>query len=168
MRQNKGFESIAVLQGGPYKGSPISFSERFPDSPATHTGWIWVKGEPQRIAITASDDFEVTDAASLADGSLLVLERRFRWSDWLQGVRTRLRRFAANDIRPGHTPAGEILLEADLAKEIDNMEGLAIHRGAQGETVLTLISDNNFSSFLQRTLLLQFALLDGTSQATRP
>jgi len=42
--------------------------------------------------------------------------------------------------------------------EIDNMEGLAVHRNAKGETILTLISDDNFSSF-QRTLLLQFALV---------
>ena len=38
------------------------------------------------------------------------------------------------------------------------MEGLAVHRNAQGEIVLTLISDDNFSP-LQRTLLLQFALV---------
>jgi hypothetical protein len=37
------------------------------------------------------------------------------------------------------------------------MEGLSIHRSATGETVLTLISDDNFS-VLQRTLLLQFVL----------
>ena len=37
------------------------------------------------------------------------------------------------------------------------MEGLSVHRGANGETMLTLISDDNFSA-LQRTLLLQFVL----------
>jgi hypothetical protein len=47
---------------------------------------------------------------------------------------------------------GEILMAADLEHEIDNMEGLAVHRSAQGETILTLISDNNFNSFLQRTV----------------
>jgi hypothetical protein len=40
---------------------------------------------------------------------------------------------------------------------IDNMEGIAAHRAASGETILTLISDDNFS-LLQRTLLMQFAL----------
>ena len=39
------------------------------------------------------------------------------------------------------------------------MEGLAVHQDAAGKTVITLISDNNFNSFLQRTLLLQFELL---------
>jgi hypothetical protein len=37
------------------------------------------------------------------------------------------------------------------------MEGLSVHRTADGEIVLTLISDNNFSA-IQRTLLLQFTL----------
>jgi hypothetical protein len=40
------------------------------------------------------------------------------------------------------------------------MEGLAVHRGARGETVLSLISDNNFRTILQRTVLLQFTLVE--------
>ena len=40
------------------------------------------------------------------------------------------------------------------------MEGLALHTGARGETVLTLISDDNFNHFLQRNILLQFALVE--------
>jgi hypothetical protein len=54
---------------------------------------------------------------------------------------------------------GPVLLEADLGYEIDNMEGLSVHRNAGGETVLTLISDDNFLPF-QRTLLLQFTLAE--------
>jgi hypothetical protein len=37
------------------------------------------------------------------------------------------------------------------------MEGLSVHRDAAGSSVLTLISDDNFS-IIQRTLLLQFGL----------
>jgi hypothetical protein len=40
---------------------------------------------------------------------------------------------------------------------IDNMEGIAVRRGPKGETLLYLISDDNFSP-LQRTLLLMFEL----------
>ncbi len=160
MRSNKGFEAVSILQGGPNKGAPLAFSERFPDNPAQHTGWIWINGEPQRLALADIGEFDVTDVASLPDGALLVLERRFRWSEWLEGVKMRLRRVAARDVRPGHVMQGEILLEADMAREIDNMEGLSMHRGPQGELVLTMVSDNNFNSFLQRTVLLQFTLLD--------
>lgn len=157
MRSNKGFEAVTVLAGGPNKGSVVAFSERFPDNPAQHTGWIWIAGEPRRLGYRDVGDFEVTDAASLADGTLLVLERRFRWTE---GVKMRLRSFPPDEVRAGNVMQGETLLEADLSYEIDNMEGLAVHRSPEGETVITMISDDNFNSFLQRTILLQFTLTD--------
>ena len=156
MRANKGFEAVAILQGGKHKGAIIAFSERFPDTPTQHTGWLWLGGEPRAVTFPDIDGFEVTDAASLPDGALLVLERRFRWTE---GVKMRIRRFPADVIGPGAMPAGETLIEADLSAEIDNMEGLAVHRTATGETLLTLLSDNNFNPLLQRTVLLQFAVV---------
>jgi hypothetical protein len=39
------------------------------------------------------------------------------------------------------------------------MEGIAVHRDARGETVVSLISDDNFNHFLQHTVFLQFTLL---------
>jgi hypothetical protein len=50
---------------------------------------------------------------------------------------------------------------------IDNMEAIAAHRSAAGETILTLMSDDNFSA-LQRTLLMQFALPDGKPVLAAP
>jgi len=164
MRANKGFESVTVMQGGPFKGSPVAFSERFPDNPTQHAGWIWIRGEPQRLGFLDIGEFEVTDAASLADGALLVLERRFRWTE---GVKMRIRRFAPEQVRPGAVMQSETLIEADLSFEIDNMEGLAVHRSASGQTILTLVSDDNFNSFLQRTILLQFTLVDEVPAAVR-
>jgi hypothetical protein len=164
MRSNKGFEAVTVLAGGPYKGAVVAFSERFPDNPAQHTGWIWIAGEPRRLGYRDAGEFEVTDAASLPDGSLLVLERRFRWTE---GVKMRLRSFPFDEIRPGNVMQGETLVEADLSYEIDNMEGLAVHRTPEGDTVITMISDDNFNSFLQRTILLQFTLTDVGRAARR-
>jgi hypothetical protein len=40
---------------------------------------------------------------------------------------------------------------------IDNMEGLAVRAAPDGTALLTLIADDN-KSFLQRTVLLQFAV----------
>ena len=162
MKTNKGFESVTVLAGGPQKGSIVAFSERYPGDIARHTGWIWIKGEPQRLSLVDIGDFEITDAACLPNGDLLILERRFRWTE---GVKMRLRQIQAETIKPGAVLEGETLLEADLSSEIDNMEGLALHRGPAGETVLTLISDNNFNTFLQRNLLLQFTLADAPKAA---
>jgi hypothetical protein len=69
----------------------------------------------------------------------------------------RIRRFALSAIKPGAVLQGSTVFEADWNYQIDNMEGLAVHRTPAGETVLTLISDDNFNP-LQRTLLLQFTL----------
>ena len=48
------------------------------------------------------------------------------------------------------------------------MEGLAVHRGAAGETVLSLISDDNFNHFLQRTVFLQFTLHEAELKNASP
>ena len=71
----------------------------------------------------------------------------------------RVRRVALGEIKPGAVVDGPILFDVDLGYEIDNMEGLSVHRSAGGETILTLISDDNFSA-VQRTLLLQFTLVE--------
>jgi hypothetical protein len=85
-----------------------------------------------------------------------VLERKFSWTG---GLAVRLRRVALAEIKPDALVDGSVLFEADLGYELDNMEGLSVHRTAAGDIVLTLISDDNFS-FLQRTLLLQFTLAE--------
>ncbi len=165
MRRNSGFEAVAALKGGPLKGSVVAFSERYPGPSTQHTGWIWIKNVAHRLTLADHGGFDITDAVSLWDGTLIVLERRFRWTE---GVKMRIRRLAATAIKPGASLDGEILLEADLSSTIDNMEGIAAHRGRRGETVLTIISDNNFNTLLQRNLLLQFTLVDDAQAARRP
>jgi hypothetical protein len=54
---------------------------------------------------------------------------------------------------------GPTIFTADLGSEIDNLEGIDAHVTPEGDTVLTLISDDNFS-MIQRNLLLQFTLVD--------
>jgi hypothetical protein len=103
--------------------------------------------------------FDITDAAPLPDGGIVVLERRFRYSE---GVKMRIRHIAESELKPGTLIQGDVLLEANDSLNIDNMEAITAHRAASGETVLTLMSDDNFSP-LQRTLIMQFAL-----PATKP
>lgn len=165
MRRNNGLEAMTVMRGGPFKGAAIAMSERLLDRARNHTGWIWTGSEPQDFHLTNIGDFDVTDIASQEDGTLFVLERRFRW---LEGVKMRLRRINAADLEPGKTADGEILIEANLENEIDNMEGLALTRSASGETIITMISDDNFNHFLQRTVLLQFALAATQTVKARP
>jgi hypothetical protein len=86
----------------------------------------------------------------------LILERKF---SLLSGVGIRIRRVALASIGPGALVDGPAIFNADLGQEIDNMEGIDAHVTPEGETVLTMISDDNFS-FIQRTLLLQFTLVE--------
>jgi hypothetical protein len=165
MSANQGIEAVAVLQDGRLKGSVVAFAERLTRGSGYHTGWIWIRGKPRPIHLKDIGGFDITDAASLSNGDLIVLERRFRWTE---GVKMRLRRLAANEIAPGARLVGETLIQADSGFEIDNMEGLAAHRGAKGETVLSLISDDNFNRGLQRTLFLQFTLLAEGARSARP
>ena len=50
------------------------------------------------------------------------------------------------------------MLEASMADQIDNMEGLAVSTDADGRMRVTLVSDDNQNVF-QRTLLLEFVWL---------
>ena len=144
------------MRAGPLKGALLSFTEEYTDAQGNHIGWLIGGPDPGMVTLKRRDGFSITDMASLPGGDIVVLERRFRFSD---GVKMRLRRVALSDIRAGASLDGEVLLEADNLREIDNMEGLSVHRDAQGRTILTLISDNNFRPALQRTLLMQFALI---------
>jgi hypothetical protein len=157
MPANQGLEAVTVIQAGPLKGSVVAFAERYTRGSGYHTGWVWAGGQPQRIQLRDIDGFNITDAAGLPDGGVLVLERHFRWST---GVKMRIRRLAASDIKPGARFDGHVVFEGDQGYEIDNMEGIAVHRGARGETVVGLISDDNFNRFLQRTVFLQFTLVE--------
>ena len=65
----------------------------------------------------------------------------------------------ASEAAPGAVVDGPSIFDADLGQEIDNFEGLDVHVTADGDTVLTMVSDDNFS-VIERTLLLQFTLIE--------
>lgn len=157
---NRSLESVCMLKGGSQAGAVVTLAERFPSKDDQHSGWMRKPGAKSwdALRITKIDDFDLTDCAGMRDGSLLVLERRYRMRDLLEGPKMRLRRLAPAELASGTLIAGETLIEAGSDFEIDNMEGLAVVQGAKGETIITMISDDNFNHVSQRTVLLQFAL----------
>jgi len=154
MGSNQGIEAIALIRAGARKGSIVAFSERLKDRRGNLKGWLLGGQSTGTLTVRRLGGFDLTDAAGLPDGGLILLERRFRYSE---GVKMRLRRIAPAELRPGRLIQGEVLLEATDRLNIDNMEAVAVHRGRGGETVLTLMSDDNFNPF-QRSLIMQFAL----------
>jgi hypothetical protein len=153
---NKSLEClVAMPRGGPHGGALITVLEKALDAAGNLRGFILGGKQPGEFSVVRSDDFDVSDCALMPNGDLLLLERRF---SILRGVAMRIRRIPIAAIKPGATIDGEQLVFADMAYQVDNMEGLSVNQTADGETVLTLISDDNFSS-IQRTILLQFTLV---------
>jgi hypothetical protein len=151
---NQSIECLeAAPKSGPLAGALVAISEHGLDVAGNLISFL-IGGPGGVFALRRTDDFDVSDCAATPDGKLLVLERRF---SWVRGLAIRIRSVPFAAIKPGALVDGPELIFADMAFQIDNMEGLSVHRDASGALVLTLISDDNFSP-LQRTLLLQFTL----------
>ena len=154
---NKGLEALVVVpKGQPLAGTLIAFSERGLDADGNLTAFLIGGPTPGQFSVRRIEKYDISDAVLLPSGELLILERKF---SWFTGVNIRIRAIPLKSIAPGALVDGPALFVADLGQEIDNMEGIDAHVTPEGETVLTLISDDNFS-MLQRTLLLQFTLAE--------
>ncbi|OKO86557.1 esterase-like activity of phytase family protein [Bradyrhizobium sp. AS23.2] len=154
---NKGLEALVfVPKGRPLAGTLIAFSERGLDADGNLVAFLIGGPSPGQFSVRRTDKFDISDAVLLPSGELLILERKF---SWFTGVNIRIRSIPLKSIAPNALVDGPALFDADLGHEIDNMEGIDAHVTPEGETVLTLVSDDNFS-LLQRTLLLQFTLVE--------
>jgi hypothetical protein len=154
---NRGLEALVMVpKGFALAGTLIAISERGLDAGGNIIGFLIGGKTPGQFGVHRSENFDVSDAVLLPSGDLLVLERKF---SMLGGVGVRIRRFALGSVAPGAVIDGPIIFTADLGSEIDNLEGIDAHVAPEGDTVLTLISDDNFS-MIQRNLLLQFTLVD--------
>ena len=154
--RNKGLEALVMVpRGMPLAGTLIALSERGLDAGGNLMAFLIGGKTPGQFSVRRSDDFDISDAVLLASGALLVLERKF---SWLAGLGIRIRSIPLKSIAPGAVVDGPSIFHADLGNEVDNMEGIDAHVTSEGDTVLTMVSDDNFS-MLQRTLLLQFTLV---------
>jgi hypothetical protein len=152
---NKGLECLTfVPKPMPAAGTLIAISERGLDSAGNIRGFMIGGPTPGEFSVARRDDFDVSDCAILPDGDLALLERRFAWTT---GVAIRLRRIPLATLAPGAVVDGRDVMSADMGYQIDNLEGLSVNRASNGDVLLTLVSDDNFSR-LQRTILLQFTL----------
>jgi hypothetical protein len=152
---NGGIEAMTALADG----RVIAISEEYSERPDTVMGWI---GQPlpggryqwRSFSYATIPDFRPTALIMLPDGSFAALERAF---DMVRGVRCRVMRFEAAQLVPGGTVQAEELARLASPYAVDNLEGLSATRGPRGETLLWLISDDNFNP-MQRNILLLFEL----------
>jgi hypothetical protein len=154
---NKGPEALVVVPKNlPLAGTVIALSERGLDADGNVIAFLIGGKTPGQFSLRRSQNFDVSDAVLLPTGELLVLERKF---SWLSGIAIRIRSVPLKSLAPGALVDGPLIFEADLGHEVDNMEAIDAHVTPEGETVLTLVSDDNFS-MVQRNLILQFTLMD--------
>jgi hypothetical protein len=153
---NKGLEALVMVPKGlPLADTLIALSERGLDANGNLIAFLVGGPSPGQFSVRRTDEFDISDAVLLG-GDLLILERKL---SWLSGVGIRIRRIPLRSVAPGALVDGPSVFLADLGQEIDNMEGIDAHVTGEGDTVLTMVSDDNFS-MLQRTLLLQFTLVE--------
>jgi hypothetical protein len=152
---NRGLECMVKPPAGqPLAGTLIAISERGLDAAGNILGFL-IGPRGGGFTVKRTDEFDVSDCALTPRGDLLLLERRFSWT---RGLAIRIRRVPLARVQPRAVIDGPVILSGDMGQQIDNFEGIAVHREPSGALVMTLISDNNFSP-LQRTLLLQFTMV---------
>lgn len=143
-------ESFGLLPSGAF----IAIAEKQRDANGDPRAWIWSGQTTTSFTVKRYGNYDVTDLALLPDGTVLTLERSFTKST-LPGMA--IRHFDPAKVKDGQRIEPDLLLEASLPLyAIDNMEGIAVCT-RDGETRVTLQSDDNFNAGLQSTILLQFA-----------
>ena len=149
VKRNGGLEAMEFLSDGRL----LLLTEDHFVADGQLAGWLVDGGAVATLTYPGNGFFKPTGLTRLADGRLLVLERGFTV---IGGPKARLMMIA-----PPSGP-GAITDLTEIARlqppvQVDNYEGVSARTGSNGETLLYLVSDDNFSG-LQRTLLLMFAL----------
>lgn len=146
---NRGLEAITVLADGTVFG----VTEDQDNEDDSLKGWLMKNGVAQAVSYVPADGFSPTGLATLPDGDVLLLERQFD----LVRKHARVVRIEKAALTAGAQVRGGAVADLRRPLPLDNFEGLAVRRDAEGQTLLYLVSDDNFLPF-QRTLLLQFRL----------
>ena len=155
-RGNAGAEAMVRLPDGRFlvfaegrRGEATSAVLLFAGDPAVPgTG-------AEALRYRRANGFRVTDAALLPDGRLLILTRRL---SLLSGVRARLAVADLPALRSGAVIEGVGIAELAPPLAVDNLEALSV-ASEGGRTIVRIASDDNFMA-IQRTLLLEFALVE--------
>jgi hypothetical protein len=152
---NGGIEALTAFAGDRL----FALSEMFTLNDGSTLGWTGDGKHWSPLRYRAGTDFHPTGATLLPDGDVLILERRL---SIVGGFAARLVRVSEAAILaaaadPGRPLEGDEIARLQAPLNVDNFEGVAATRAANGETIVYLVSDDNFFA-LQRTLLFAFAL----------
>ena len=144
---NKGIEALAIdnenhLIAIPEK-PPLGISD-IPIFRLRNNKWEIIK------YVKIEDNFLVTDAEILPMGLLLILERKFSWT---QGFKTRFRLISLDKF----DNTEPIIVFTSTANQFDNLEGMTFWKDKKGEMRILTVSDDNFHP-LQQSEIREFLL----------
>lgn len=152
--RNGGLEAITLLKDGRILGITETY---YNDAGDSSRAWLWnLKTKTfESLVIHRRMPFDVTDVRQLDSGDILTLERRFSRTG---GIGFSMRQFTAPQLKQNAKLDGEVIADAGMNFNIDNMEALSVRTGSNGETLIYLASDDNFNAPLQQNLLMLFEL----------
>ena len=144
---NKGIEALAIdnenrLIAIPEK-PPLGISD-VPIFRLQNNKWEIIK------YVKIEDNFLVTDAEILPMGLLLILERKFSWT---QGFKTRFRLISLDKF----DNTEPIIVFTSNSNQFDNLEGMTFWKDKKGEMRILTVSDDNFHP-LQQSEIREFFL----------
>lgn len=145
---NEGVEGLESLRGGDL----LALVEGAAGAPGR--GFLRHNGVWSPLAYQRSRSLLPVGATAAQDGRVYVVERS--WS-MIGGLEIRVVRLAAGSVAPGAELKPEVLAAMTPPLLIDNFEAIAARVTPGGETLLYLLSDDNFNP-VQRTLLTVFAV----------
>ncbi|MGE5148188.1 MAG: esterase-like activity of phytase family protein [Candidatus Eiseniibacteriota bacterium] len=157
--RNGGISALTRLNDGRI----LTIAEKLPapGKEGAKANAAWVGGAPgwRTLSYQRTEAYLPTDAATLPpatrwEGGVVVTERSFNIVD---GYSVRLALVPFDQIRPGHRMVATELARFKRPLTLDNADGIAARRGPNGETLLYVITNDNYSP-VQRTLLQMFEL----------
>ncbi len=143
---NGGLEALVSLGGGEL----LALTERQGRGRGL-AAYLYRKGQWTTHIYQANANRRPADAARLANGDVLVLERGV---SFFGGFSIGLRRIKSRSIQPDATLNGTELAQLQLPLRVANFEAVAVRQDAQGRSLVYLLSDNNYGVLLETLLLL--------------
>lgn len=149
LQHNASLEALAIDDDGRLHTLPErsgAFGRPFPVWQYDGAGWR------EAFTLPRDGDFLPVGADFGPDGQLYLLERDFRG---FLGFRTRVSRFETGPDGPGP----RVVLIETTGPLHGNLEGIAVWKDSGGATRLTMVEDDNFSTF-QSTRFVDYRIAD--------
>jgi hypothetical protein len=155
---NRGIEALVALPDG----TLLAIAEGVRTPGGDLAAWLIEDDRIDPLTYASAGGFEPTGADRLED-TIYVLERRF---SLLEGLEARVVALDVAEVRPGARLAGRELSILRPPAISENFEAIAARSAPDGEVLLYLLSDDNFTALL-RSLILQFSVRTTPAESVR-